>query len=210
MADLGVAFFDPAFSLSATDQVWLDGGFLSIAGGRQTDWAEDVSHRVIIMHSGNGVVASGRRGDKAPDAYDRRSPVITLYANNESDYYKIRKLKADGTGFWFSDGVRVSDTFTATSAATYTLSRRRAKGVVTAVDETSHPTKVYFNGSLDGTKATIGANEQTVTANGTGEIEIRYTPVFWCIVSDIPESQQFHNRREITLALQEVPLGDFT
>ena len=210
MADLGVAFFDPAFSLNASDQVWLDGGFLIVTGGRETDWAEDVSHRVIIMHSGNGVIASGRRGDKAPDAYDRRTISLSLFANDEDDYYRIRKVKSGGSGFWFSDGVRVSDTFTATSAATYTLSRRRAKGIVTAVDESSHPTKVYFNGSLDNTKATIGGNEQTVTANDTGEIEIRYTPVFWCISSDIPESQQSHNRREIKLTLQEVPLGDFT
>jgi hypothetical protein len=162
------------------------------------------------MHDGSNIVSVVYRGDKAPDAYDKRNINITCLASDEGDYWKIRKAKAKGTTIWYADGIRVGDVFTATDTETYTLSRRRAKGLVTGVDETGYPTKIYLDGVLDGTAATIGADEQTVTAADTGEIEIRYTAAFKVFVVEMSERQAAFNQIEMALTLEEVITGDFT
>lgn len=209
MSNRGVAFFDPAFVLPSS-QVWLDGGFLAVAGKRPWDRDEAPVGTVLQMHDGSNIVSVIYRGDKAPDAYDKRNISITALASDEGDYWKIRKAKAKGTSIWYVDGIRVGDVFTATSGATYTLSRRRAKGLVTGVDETDYPTRIYLDGVLDAGAATIGGDEQTVTANDDGEIEIQYTAAFSVFVIDLNERQAAHNQVEMALELEEVITGDFT
>jgi hypothetical protein len=209
MSNRGVAFFDPAFVLPSS-QVWLDGAYLAVAGKRPWDRDEAPVGTVLQMHDGSNIVSVVYRGDKAPDAYDKRNITITALAADEGDYWAIRKAKAKGTAVWYADGIRVGDVFTATDTETYTLSRRRAKGLVTGVDETGYPTRIYLDGVLDGTAATIGADEQTVTAADTGEIEIRYTAAFKVFVVEMSERQAAHNQVEMTLTLEEVITGDFT
>jgi hypothetical protein len=173
---------------------------------RRIDDAEAAA--IVHMHSGVSHMFVHYRGSKASDGYERRTFQLDVQGEESDDYWAWRKAKAKAVPVWFADGMRTNAVFTATSAGVYTLSPRLADGIVTGVSEVTYPTEIYFDGARDDSKATIGADKASITANDTGEIEVRYMPVRKIAVLHVPEDFRDHNDMALGILFEELVAGD--
>jgi len=204
LSDRGYSYWEPAFDLDAQ---YLNGVTLQVK--QMPMVMPDGGGAVRLpMHDGTDVVFNVFRGINASDGYDRKSLSLTLLGHYQEDYWQFKKAKMSAAPVWYAPGYRVNDVFTAVSGKGYILSRRLADGIVPGVSEATHPTKVFLDGVDTPGAITIGGDKQSITANSTGEIEVRYMPVLRVIVTSVPDVVEAHNRLTIDIEMDEIRIGD--
>lgn len=189
------------------EKPWVGGAFTSKPMPTSITWTPRITQRLVEKHDGTHVRVGTYRGDKAPEQYSAYGFSFQWLHKYDEDWNRFEDLFAGGATFTFSIGIRAVDVFEATSGQTYTLSRPIAAGVVTGVTTSTHPHEIFLDGASDPTAASIAT--QTVTANDTGTIKIRYTPLFTVEFAAFSTVVANTNRMLSSVSLVEAITGDF-
>jgi hypothetical protein len=196
---------DPKYIL---DLPYLDGSFFARALIFPVSRKPDGGLIRLLTCAGTHIVQGDFVGSKSP--LHKTPEEFTLAydpVDSPDDHRLIRSAMAKGRSVYFCYGGRCTDVFDATSGSTYTLTRPEALSIVPdgslSVDFT---TRVWLNDVEDASKATISG--QSVTANGTGELVIDYTPVY-SVLLEWGEQLRGKNFMAETINLTEVLGGTF-
>jgi len=207
MPDLGYSYWDPMFLV---DPPWFDGAVLA-AGGlplqQPIDFSPGPGVLLLQSHADTDILQVPYAGSKSPAQKSRLTFSFILLGDFQEDYYRFKAARAKARPVYFCPGMRQVEAFDAISGTIYQLSRPLATGIVSGVSEGSHPTLVYLNGVLTPSAATVAG--QSVTANASGVILVRYTPVHQVVVAELREQIIEENRLDVAITLQEVVLGTF-
>lgn len=153
-------------------------------------------HQVQIPYTGVG----------RPD--QRRAFKFTLdwQADDQDDHFALlaRGVSAeimDFCCFWWC----VDRFAPVSSAVTYQLSRRRAAGLISGVDETGFPSEWLADGVSNGAGWPTSLSAQTwQTEESPAEVIVRYLPLTKVCVTGISETANAHNDLVLSLELSEV------
>jgi hypothetical protein len=141
------------------------------------------------------------RGALKPKDYSALAFSFDFQADDYATWAALDEAKATCAPFYFTAGLRKTDTFPATSGTVYRLSRPLASGIVPGVTSGTHPVVVKLNGVVDAGAATVAG--QNATANDTGTISIEYTPVHLVYFTAFPLRVDAYNSAVRSVGLQE-------
>jgi hypothetical protein len=171
-------------------------------------------------HAGTALQHKAFLGSKAPANRDPKTMPCTIIADFEDDFYHVLELQAGGALFDFAPGgPPLKEKFWGVTAGSqWLLNRRLGRMVSPAILEAFHPvyhgpldTRIYLNGVLDPTAATIGIDGRSVTANEEGDLVILYSPAFAVeMLGGLQIGVDLVGRMTLSFTLQEHILpGDF-
>lgn len=170
------------------DAPWLDNGTLP-GGITALAWEEADTLLALPTHGGTTILQNLDLGTAAPDTRVAFGFTVSRLGVTEAEYARVRRAKAKGRAFYWCPYVWAEEVFQIVNGSTYTLTRPVARGIVTGVTALTHPDTLELDGSSAPSAATVSG--QTVTAADTGELVIRYLPVFRVIMprlsNQVPE-----------------------
>lgn len=212
MPDAGYRYWEtlPLFDTGGNlPGVYLNGRFYPVwleeeSGGIQ--WAPEDGVILLPTHGPNNIVHVPYRGSKAPLVGDKTVFTAAMLADYQEDLEAIELARALGRPLVFCPGIWPTEAFPAVAGQDYLLSRPVAQGIVPGITTVTHPHRIRLDGVLDETAATIGG--QTVTANASGELSVKYLAAFKVVVQ-LAHSVPAGNQYELTVTLDEVISGDF-
>ena len=172
------------------DYPYLDGRTL-VGGFPEITWEESEGLMVLKMYDGSHRTQTLYVGDKAPTLKSAFTFNFSMLYDDEEDYFRVVRAARRGAVVWWCPYLWTEEVFNVTNGNTYTLSRPIASSVVPGVTAVTHPTTFYLDDTLDGGAASV--TSQTVTAADTGELAVRYMPVFRVILAnpqrfEVPET----------------------
>lgn len=193
----GIAEFAEPYLL---DRIYIDGTWVDHRPGYSQDLGPGCFP--LPTHGGTHVFQRQYRGELKPkdkQVYQFRFPVR---ADGDAAWFALKKARAKCAPFYFTAGVRLVDTFPATSGNTYRLSRPLAVGIVPGIIAGDYPTIIELDGVEDPSAATVTG--QNVVANDTGTITVIYTPVHLVYFSQFSETISEHNADDLDIVLDEI------
>ena len=187
---------------------WLD-GFLEATIPIPVSMREQESPAMRLKtHAGTSILQVWMNGTEAPDAMVAHDFALSWPADSDVDYKRITEIRSGARIVYFSFGLRVVDTFTAVAGSSYKIARPRAFGIVTGVDETSHPSEVLLAGVAT-PSAITWIDGQSFTANNSGRIDIHYTAAHPVWIESVDRNLVAKNLMRVSCVLSECLFGDF-
>jgi len=168
--------------------------------------ADDDMCFMIQTASGEHVLQapfSGVASSDQPSRYIFEMPVQLI---DEEVYFRLLRAKRKGAAVQFVPYLWDEEHFdNATAADVYYLSRPVAWTVVSGVTSVTHPALFYKDGVYDSNCVALsGTLSQTVTIAESGDIAIRYMPVFNVVVRDVSSQFEDVNGAVASVTLEEV------
>jgi hypothetical protein len=195
----GYLFWDSRF---LRDAPFLDGTTLT-DGLAEISWSETEGLFVLPTHARTHILQRPYFGASRPvESVAYEFSLSVTNAATEADYYALVRAKRRGAACNWCPFVWTEEVINpAVSSSTYTLTRKVAWNVVTGVTSTTHPALYYLDG-VAGAYGTLSG--RTLTASGSGELTVRYMPVFQVVVSGLSESVSTPNGLNYSATLTEV------
>lgn len=156
--------------------------------------------------SGEHVIHSGIYDESASDAPSRFRVVLPLLANDEEQYFRLKRARRRGAPVWFIPFVYDEDVFSNVVAAEVRkLTRPVAWGIDASITSLLYPAKVFLNDVEDAGAATLsGTPTQTVTFNDPGTVAVRYLCAFRVLIGAVSERVPVGNGLACEVTLEEV------
>lgn len=173
-------WIDRAFIM---DRPYVGGRFMDRGFPDALDWSEPSGVIVRQTLAGTARIWRPFSESKAPVDMQGVTATISEYELTEGDFLHIQALRRKADVFYYADGRPVQDVFLGVSGGDeLRLPRPLASGIVTGLDDTLFPTRVYLDGVEDASAASISG--QVVTVNSAGdELRIEYTPAYVMILT---------------------------
>lgn len=199
-------FIDFSYQIYPPDgRVYLGGrtydNWLEVAGG-MIDVAEGNGGVVFVpTAAGTHIVQRFFRGLGSPAAAGFKTFSSGFLADSEDDFIAFVRTQGHGEPTTFFPGDWDCEAFTATDGGTYRLKRMPALGVVPGLEAEDFPIRIFLDNVEDDDNASIAG--RTVTANGTGLLEIVYAPLYTVALQGVTKKPEDTNTLIVTMTLVE-------
>ncbi len=155
----------------------------------------------IATHANTHVTQKLYHGAEAPRLRQGFDFVGKMQVGAQDIADALRDAEVNGTYFLYTPLDRRTDIFDATNGNSYLLTRPLASSIL-AVDESSHPTEILLDGVVDPSAANVAG--QSVAAQATGVITIRYTPIYRVLALECTVSVPKFNAYDVDYRFSEV------
>lgn len=190
-------------------RVWIGtrrfANFFEVSGGSITVGNSDSPTVLLPTVGGTNIPQKFYRGPRAPKSANFRNFAVGFVGDDQNDFDYFKLAQARGTPQRFFPGYPEIEVWDVISGQTYNLRRLPWNGVIAEIPGVLEDEDMPITFSLDEEAAPAAASVsgQIVTALATGELAIKYYPIYQTIFSGVSDSVEDSNSLTCSCVLNE-------